>query len=102
MKFSFYKELYIAEDNELVSEDIKDKALVWVSKHWDWIYNTKPKTCNSETLQNYTLIFCESNDEFETLDSKLDSQNVNIFDYSFEFEYPSLLIETEYLNLCLR
>lgn len=102
MKKELYTKLYIAEDNELVTEHIKDTGLIWVSKHWDWIYNKKPRTCEYEVLENYTLVLCESDAEFEILNSKLDSKNSNIFDYSFEFDYPSLLVETEYLKQCLK
>jgi len=98
-----YEKLYIAEDNELVSDYIKDNGLVWCSKYWDWIYDKKPRTCESEVLENFTLVWCQSSQEFKGLDKKLkDSKNPNIFDYSFEFEHPSLLVKTEYLNLCLK
>ncbi len=102
MEKIFYPKLYIAEDDELVTEYIKDTGLVWVSKHWTWIYDKKPKTCESDCLENYTLIFCDSDKEFEILDLKLNPDNPSIFDYSFEFKYPSLLVETEYLNQCLK
>lgn len=102
MKKEFYSKLYIAEDDEHVTEYIKDTGLVWVSKHWDWIYDKKPRTCESEALEDYTLVFCESDEEFKALDAKLDTKNPSIFDYSFEFEYPSLLVETEYLEQCLK
>lgn len=102
MKKEFYEKLYISEDDELVSEYIKDTGLIWVSKHWTWVYNKKSKICKSECLENYTLVFCDSDKEFEVLDSKLNSDNSSIFDYSSEFKYPSVLVETEYLNKCLK
>ncbi len=102
MKVEYYDKLYIAEDDELVSKLLKDENLVWVSKHWDWIYDKKPRKCESDTLENYTLVFCESNEEFKILDAKINHKNTSIFDYSFEFKYPSLLVETGYLKQCLR
>lgn len=102
MVVEYYKELYISENDELVSDYIKDNGLVWVSKHWTWVYNKKPRTCESDCLKDYALVFCDSYKEFERLDSKLDNNNPSIFDYSFEFKYPSLLVETEYLKQCLR
>ncbi|WP_428024163.1 hypothetical protein [Arcobacter sp.] len=94
MKKKLYSRLYI-------SEDLEDENLIWVSKHWDFLYNKKPKDSNFEVLENYTLVLCESNQEFDILNSKIDSSNTNIFDYSFEYDYPSVLVKTEYLNKCL-
>lgn len=101
MKKEFYDRLYIVEDDEFVPKHIKDSSLVWISKHWELFYSKKPSLCEAEILDNYTLLLCESDDEFKTIDTKIDSKNQKVFDYSFEFKYPSLLVETEYLEQCL-
>lgn len=97
-----YKKLYIAEDSELVTDYIIDNYMVWCSKHWEWFYERKGRTCEFETLEDYSLVFCESDEEFEEIDKKIDPKHPDVFDYSFEFDYPSLLIKTEYLELCLK
>ncbi len=103
MQIENYKKLYIADDDELVTEYIKDTALVWCSHHWDWIYSKKPRTCESEALENYSLVWCESNEEFEELYKKFSvPKHPDIFDYSFEFDFPSLLVKTKHLNECLK
>lgn len=102
MQIENYKKLYIADDDELVTEYIKDTGLVWCSRSWEWIYSKKPRTCNSETLRDYSIVWCESNEEFEYLKEKIkDFKHPDIFNYSFEFDFPSIMIKTEYLYKCL-
>jgi hypothetical protein len=103
MKIENFKKLYITDDDELVSKHIKDTGIVWCSKHWVWIYNKKPRICESEILKDYSLVWCESKGDFEELNKKLPNPNhSDIFDYSFEFDFPSALVKTEYLNSCLK
>lgn len=97
-----YKKLYIAENSELVSDYIIDNYMIWCSKHWEWLYSQKGRTCNFETLDGYSLVWCESNEEFGEIDKKLDPNHPDVFDYSFEFDYPSVLVKTEYLKQCLK
>jgi hypothetical protein len=97
MKTEFYDKLYICENEDFQDKAFEDKHLVWVSKNWDYMFDEKPTNSEYEALENYTLVFCESDAELK----KFDSSSHNIYDYSFEFEHPSLLVETEYLKQCL-
>jgi hypothetical protein len=100
MKKQDYKQLFIPTDACLVPNNITDNNLVWISRYWDIIYDTLPEKYIEDILKDYTLLWCESDEEFEEVDSKLDNDNPNIFAYSFEFDYPSLLVKTEYLKSC--
>lgn len=99
MKITKYKKLYIAEDSELVTDYIIGNYMVWSGKNKDRINERKGRACEFEILKDYSLVFCESDEE---IDKKRDSKHPDVFEYSFEFNYPRLLVKTEYLELCLK
>jgi len=79
-----------------VTDYIIDNYMVWCSKRWEWLYLQKGRTCKFDTSKEYSLGWCESDEEFEELDKKIDPKHLDLFDY------PILLIKTEYLELCLK
>lgn len=98
MKKEHYKKLYLVNDVESVSDYMNTNHFVWCNSNWDYIYKQKPRTCECEILEDYTLVFFESNEEYEEYFKKYDLENINIQDVSFEFDFPSILTETTNLS----
>lgn len=102
MKIKFYKKLYKVQDNSELSDNFVSKHSIWCSKNWGWYFDVKPKKCESELFENFTLVDCQLEGEFKYLVNKIDKFQLGYIDVYFEFEYPSLLIKHEYLNECLK
>lgn len=83
MRVESYDELYIP------TQYPKDSEMVWCSKHWVQVYE-KPFG-KSEKLENYSVVWFDSLEEFELFPKK---NHPDIFDISFEFEQPSALVKT--------
>lgn len=83
MRVENYDALYIP------SKCPKDGEMVWCSKHWVQVYDMP--FGKSEKLVNCSIIWFDSLSEFELFPKK---NHPDIFDISFEFDNPSMLVKT--------
>lgn len=86
MKNENFKKLYIANSNE-VSQTIQQSLIMCGSANWDFYFAKKPRNCESEMLENISLIEFNSFDEFEAY-----KRNNTFLDFSLEHEKPMVLV----------
>lgn len=86
MKKEAFKKVYRANPDE-VSHTILQSLIMCGTQNWDFYFEKKPRNCDSETVENITLIEFDSFDEFETY-----KQNNSFLDFSLEHEKPMVLV----------
>lgn len=86
MKNEAFKKIYIADSNE-VSQIILQSLIMCGTQNWDFYFEKKPRNCESQTLENISLIEFDSFDELETY-----KKNNTFLDFSLEHEKPMVLV----------
>lgn len=81
-----YQKLFIA-DIENVTHKIAQSLIMCGTQNWDFYFEKKPRNCESQTLENISLIEFDSFDELETY-----KKNNTFLDFSFEHEKPMVLV----------
>ena len=85
MKNETFRKLYRATPDD-VSQTIFQSLIMCGTVNWDFYFEKKPRNCESELLENITLIEFDSLDEFETY-----KQNNHFLDFTLEHDKPMVL-----------